>query len=381
MKKYKICQKCCKEVALNTKKCICNSTKFAPTFVKKIEKLNRQFSVQVTEPNKNLYKNKKIADKRVTLYKWWPGGKSSLHINKVEEWDSIQDIINNRLWKFLNWKSKKEIINQIKDGDNKKAVKNLVIHYPDFINQLIKGLKFNKINDEDIPAVFSAFSELVSAAKNAENGLIVAIKSLIKKLPKEGKRAVEDLEDILNQWSLKQINSVTLEVKNRIDTLDIFEKAILNDKTYEIKGDGSIHNILEKSMWIIDERYWLLYSNETLKKIINKKIEKNKKYLNKRPDFVCGSVDNKLIIVEIKRPSHKLNINDLDQLETYLTIIEDHQGGSLKNFEVYLVGRSVDKDLKKRLKYRGNQFRVKTYSDLIEDVKRRYHDFYLKLNK
>ena len=85
-----------------------------------------------------------------------------------------------------------------------------------------------------------------------------------------------------------------------------------------------------------------------------------------------------MILVEIKRPSHELTAVDLEQLETYMLIIEKNSGEKY-TFEGYLVGRKISDDLKKRLKFRGSQFKVKTYSDLIDDVKKRYTDFYKNL--
>ena len=60
-----------------------------------------------------------------------------------------------------------------------------------------------------------------------------------------------------------------------------------------------------------------------------------------RPDFVCGSVDNRLIIMELKRPSHKLVVDDLQQLETYLMVADDYSE-KFTSFEAYLVGKRVD---------------------------------------
>lgn len=379
-KKHKICQNCLKENSLNAKECSCGSSKFAPDYVKRIAKIIRQFFVQVTELA-DQYKGKDIPDERITLYKWWPGNKATLNINRPEEWEKIKFIIESDLGPFLGWKTKAEIIKKIENGKYKSGAKELSTNYPEFVNELISGIDFSKIKEADLPQISNAISALVNALQNAEENFVIATKKLIEQLPKQGKKAIEDLSDLLKQWSLRQITAISAEVKHRIDTIEIFNKAILDDKTYEIRGDGSVHRILENAMWIIDERYWLLHSNETLRTIIGNGLAKrDKKFNKKRPDFVCGTVDNKMILVEIKRPSHELTANDLEQLETYMLIIE--QSSSEKyNFEGYLVGRKISDDLKKRLKFRGNQFKVKTYSDLIDDVKKRYIEFYKNLKK
>ena len=378
LKKYKICQNCLSENSLSAKKCSCGSSKFAPEYVKKISKINRQFSVQVTEIA-DKFKEKGKPDERITFYKWWPGHRTSLNVNRQEEWDKIKYIIDSELGPFLGWKTKTEIIKNIEEGRYKSGAKALSKNYPEFVNELIGGIDFSKIKEGDLPQVSNAISALVGALQNADENFVIATKKLIEQLPKQGKRAIEDLSDLLKQWSLRQITAISAEVKHRIETIEIFNKAVLDDKTYEIRGDGSVHRILENAMWIVDERYWLLHSNETLRTIIgNELAKKDKRFTKKRPDFVCGTVDNKMILVEIKRPSHELTADDLEQLETYMLIIEQHSGEKYI-FEGYLVGRKVSNDLKKRMKFRGNQFKVKTYSDLIDDVKKRYTEFYKNL--
>ncbi|NQV89238.1 MAG: hypothetical protein HQ488_02860 [Parcubacteria group bacterium] len=377
-KPYKLCQKCLIENKPNADVCSCGSDKFAPEWVKKIEKINRQFCVQITEPNKELYGDN-APDRRITLYKWWPGASATMHINKPEEWEMIQDIVCNRLWGHMGWKTRADIVSTAKMGDSDSAAKLMAKQHPELAKKVLSELNFKLIKEEDLPEAISATADLVATIKGVDSEIVAAIKSLIKKLPKQGKRAIEDLENILSQWNLKQVNAVTLEVKHRIDTLDIFENAILNDKTYEIRGDGSIHRILEKAMWIVDERYWLMHSNQALLTIVGDTLEKDRKHKKKRPDFVCGSIGEKVIIIEIKRPSHTLKVEDLNQLETYLAIIESHTGGSVNKFEAYLVGKKIDPELRKRMKYRASQFKIKTYTDLLTDVKKRYLDYYKNL--
>lgn len=70
---------------------------------------------------------------------------------------------------------------------------------------------------------------------------------------------------------------------------------------------------------------------------------------------------------------------EMNQLENYLSIIEDHSGDSTKTFEAYLVGKSISKDLSAKKKYRSTQFKIRTYTDLIDDVKHRYSEFYKTL--
>lgn len=373
---YIICQKCFANNPIESKRCkYCHGDKFAPEYIKRIEKVNRNTFVQVTLPQGK-------DEKRITLYKWWPGGHSSYNINNIEQWERISEIIENKLLGFLEWETKEKIIQEIQDiqaykKEPEKAevqITKLTKAYPDLIRKVLKEVDFTnweESNYEDFAEIINEITELLS---KTDQGYRDAFREVVSHLPKQQKRAIEDLGNLLKSWSLRQITSISHQVIERLETLNLFKERILDDATYEIIGENSIHRILERAMWIVDERYWLMHSNETLRKIVVKELtDKYAEFKDKRPDFVCGSVDNKLIIIELKRPSHELKIEDLNQLENYLTIIENHY--DLKTFEAYLIGRKISDDLKKRAKYRGNQFKLKTFIDLIDDTEKRYIDF------
>jgi hypothetical protein len=97
------------------------------------------------------------------------------------------------------------------------------------------------------------------------------------------------------------------------------------------------------------------------------------KFKEKRPDFVCGTVDRKLIVIEIKRPSHTLDVADLNQLEHYVLLCEKYDD-DLSGYEAILVGQKASDDLSRTLKMRKG-FRFRTYTQLIDDTERRYADY------
>src|SRR5690606_19979447 len=133
------------------------------------------------------------------------------------------------------------------------------------------------------------------------------------------------LGDLMESLTLGQISAVATEVQRRVGLLETFSERARDEKTYEISGAGSIHRLLEQAMWIVDERYWLMHSNRQLRTVVGDELaKKDKRFEKRRPDFVCGAVDKKLIIIEIKRPSHTLDVDDLNQLEQYVAICQEY---------------------------------------------------------
>jgi RecB family endonuclease NucS len=176
----------------------------------------------------------------------------------------------------------------------------------------------------------------------------------------------------MNDLTIGQITAVTNEVRRRVALLETFTDRINDDRTYEISGEESVHRLLERAMWIVDERYWLMHSNRQLRTVVADQMAKeDKKFEKHRPDFVCGTVDKRLIIIEIKRPSHVLTVKDLNQLERYVVLCEEYDDEH-SSFEAILVGSKVSEDLRRTLKVRGASFKARTYTQLVTDTRRRY---------
>lgn len=375
--KYKICEHCEEKVELKTDVCTqCGKKEFRPGFIEKRRKITRNFSINIMPHFTN--KDSKI----INLYKWFPGKSPwKININSSEEWQKIVSIIENELAPLVGWKVENKLLRAIKEPTEsmpktKEEITAITQEYPKFLLKIIKSLDFKQIDEKNHKHVLDILKSIGEVIAKSDEVFLTVFKSILRTLPNQEKLALIQLEDLLKDWSLKQITGITKLVKERINDIQRFELAITKDVTFEIKGNESIHRILERAMWIIDERYWLLHSNETLRKIVGDEIVKrNKKDERKRPDFVCGSVGNKTIIVELKRPSHKLIVDDLNQLEDYLSIIETSSGIS-SGYEAYLVGKKIDDNLMRKIKYRRSDlFKIRTFSDLIDDTKRRYKQY------
>jgi ribosomal protein L40E len=373
----RICDRCGHENPKSVDTCeSCNSARFAPQWVLAKRPINRQVSVEVTLSDPK-YGEKQ---KRITLSKWWPGGNRSFHIAKPEQWNAIQDLVES-LYPIIGWESKETHVRQLdeslKTGKGiTKSLETLGEQHPELFLKIVQVLDSNKIAKQDIDDIISALGQQTDIMAKGTAAFREAYISVLEKLPKQSSKAFEQLERLLENWSLLQVTSVAQTVRSRLETIKLFNKQIHDDRTYEIRGDQSIHRILENAMWMIDEHYWLLQSNKSLREFIGDAMSKKdkKKYGKKRPDFVCGSVGNKLILVELKKPSKTLVIQDLDQLETYLSIAQSYST-QYRSYEAYLIGNKLDDDLIKRRQFRSSIFNIWTYSDLVDDSEKRYKEF------
>jgi len=373
----KVCSSCGADNPLNARQCReCNKQRFEPSWVKAKRPINRQFSVQITRSNPDFGET---VD-RITLSKWWPGGRATFHIPNASQWSQIAQIIDSDLGPTLGWAKAREFVKEARAREKaakstKKELSNLLSEQPAFLKDLIAAVDPKKIGQGDFNAFVETLGEISNVFTNANAGFREAFLRVVKKLPQQKQRALEDLDLLLQGWSLHVITNVAQQVRSRIDTIELFEQQVNDDRTYEIIGDNSIHRILERAMWLVDERYWLLHSNRTLLKSIGEEMQERdkKRYGNKRPDFVCGSFGQKLIILELKRPSHTLGVEDLNQLEQYMIVGENYT--SFRSYEAYLVGKRIDDELKRTMKHRSSSFNILPYAGLIDGTKKRYQEF------
>lgn len=372
----RICNRCGSENSHTAVTCSsCGSGRFAPSWVIAKRPINRQFGIEITETDPQ-YGD---VERRLTLSKWWPGGNATFHIPNAAQWNAVENIINNQLAPILGWRARREIVQEIRkkkksDAETAADIKKLLKDYPDFLKQVVGAIDLKKLNNQDIENVVEVMGQLTEALSGLGSGFKEAFLAVVKKLPAQPKRALEDLEELLSSWSLQQITSVTQQVHQRVETIELFKNRIIDPRTYEIRGADSIHKILERAMWLIDERYWLLESNQNLKTLIGDRMAKDdkKKFGKQRPDCACGTVGDKLLIIEIKRPSHTLEIDDLNQLETYITLAEEYL--KFRSSEGYLIGNRKSDDLMRRLRHRTG-FQVWTYSDLLDATEQRYKSY------
>lgn len=274
----------------------CGGIKFEPDWVKAKKSITRNTSVQVTKTNPEFGE---VTD-RLTLSKWCPGGRATFHINKPGQWEMIKHAVDTDLADILGWENAVDLQEKItKNVPNKKSgdATKLVEQHPQILKDIISQVDTDKLSKRDFESFSETLIELSDVLTSASAGFREAFLSVIKKLPKQKQRALEDLDTLLKNWELNVITNVSQQVKNRLDTIDLFEERIADPKTLEINGDNSIHRILERAMWLIDEKYWLMISNKTIRTFIGKELSKSdkKKYGSKRPDFVCGTVGDRLI--------------------------------------------------------------------------------------
>src|SRR5437867_4621713 len=78
----------------------CGGHRFAPSWVEALTPINRQVSAQITRSSPEYGESVR----RITLAKWWPGGRASFHVPSPEQWGKLRDAVEHHLGPKLGWK-------------------------------------------------------------------------------------------------------------------------------------------------------------------------------------------------------------------------------------------------------------------------------------
>ena len=320
----------------------------------RLRKFRNTFSIR---DNLQLIRIQKMLHKGANELQWETEGDVEIDVEEVKSGEEIKDITS---------KSNNELPDEIIDFINDN---------PKIINNLIKFCS----TQGDIKYLSDLLEILGDNIVSSNERLRVAFKEVIQKISKEDTKGLEELSDLMKQWNLFQIASISGLVKSRLETIHTFEQMIHDENTYEIDDtDNSIHRVLEKSMWLIDENYFLVHSNRSLRTFIGDEMKKrHADYTKKRFDFAVVDADNKLMVLEIKRPSIELTKKEIDQLEMYLRILKQYKGRSYRSIEGYLIGNKISAEAREIMDYRKG-IELMTYDDLLEGCRKRYND-YLKI--
>lgn len=230
---------------------------------------------------------------------------------------------------------------------------------------------------------------------------LLPILSDLAKLPKS---RVDELAQLLKHTTLTQLIQTGRAIGTRMDFLSGLS-TILFDRQIKrrLLERRQLHRILAHETWIFGEEWSLTGDDERLTKVLKKFLKNlgsNVELADLKevrledgsdaiPDLVLGrrlqtNADSfEHLVVELKRPKHKLDDNDVSQLRAYASAIVNDEAFAQPNvkWDFWLVGnettRTVDEQRRQpHLPFgvvQGSPYRivVKQWSELISDADHR----------
>jgi hypothetical protein len=186
--------------------------------------------------------------------------------------------------------------------------------------------------------------------------------ALLEKLATFDSVDFDDLNQILNEWSINDVKKVLSELRYRLGLIVQLEKLVENHDADELHD---LQPLFERGLWIFGPEFESISytSNRSLATVLKELFEpvllKNPKL---RPDFVClpdtsiglysrdhfdsqhevsgiGSV----VIVELKRGGFEITNKEKDQALNYARLIrKSGKVGNFANITCYVLGAEID---------------------------------------
>ena len=250
--------------------------------------------------------------------------------NKIVE--DFNHWAKNFINKILEEERSKSIGNRLKSVFDSEKVKKRLKRLPDTVQVKARKMisdtipKLDNENQEDQQALIDIILRYFESN---------TLKELLNAIVKADNQDIDRLSKMIAEWGMREISSITEIITQQIKIIKKLSDLINDPKTIE----KQIHKIFETNIWLLSEKYKLWSSNRQLKKILDKNLdEKYKDNQNLRPDIICRTSENKVVIIEFKRPSETIKLEHLTQAMKYKTIIKKSMP-NIPDVIIYLIGK------------------------------------------
>lgn len=188
------------------------------------------------------------------------------------------------------------------------------------------------------------------------------------------------LIEIFQEWGVIEAKEFERIAKGRITTIEQLEDHIIKNS----REVPELHNFFADYPWILDPSWTIAHDEVAFSSLLRKEFpDESLDEANRRIDFVCLGAGDTIYVVELKRPKHKLGIDDFEQLEHYVAFIRSRLGNSGENRSYrgaagYIVGGEVSEDYRvpdKIQRLERDRIYVRRYTDLLSVAKRLHSDF------
>jgi hypothetical protein len=204
------------------------------------------------------------------------------------------------------------------------------------------------------------------------------ILSEVLELPKERQT---ELADLLQYTTLSAIIEASKMVTDRLQFLAGLQELLFQvESKRSLKERTQLHRMLESETWIFGEEFLLTSSDENLSTVLQKHISKlrpgerrpRKQESVRRDDGSQGIIDlllarevpayasarREYLVIELKRPSHKIDLHVKAQIESYaMAVAADERFDKNNSFWTFLaVSNEITEEASRSVRQLGKPF-------------------------
>lgn len=363
----KICNVCGADNVFDAARCeSCGRDRFAPPWVRALRGIDNSFSVQVKEPHEDSEGTTPV----LSFYRARRGGYSTFNIYEQSHWERLKEIVDSEFLERLGWTPRQEIAAALGgngEASNGSKAKTVLAEDPRLLLTVAETLTASTLAELDLDSLGDARERIATLVGEVEDARRAATRDAIENLSEDRTTGAQQLVRLIEDQAYGELIAASLELRRRVGVLELLKERLYDERSYKIINHRSaIHLLLERAVWIFDERYWLLGDNKELRVALDRAAAaKDRPYTKKPPDFVCAVNYGRLLIAAVKSPQNELSVADLNRLEQQVATCRGL--ANFDSFEAILVGESLSDELKATLDLRDVSFKVKTYAQLLDE--------------
>ena len=280
--------------------------------------------------------------------------------------------------------------------DNKDSLRDLPplsrAQVGQFIDEVLA--KCPSINTKELSAVTEVLSRLERARTTYD---------LLYQLAQLGPDDLDRLDNILNEWSVREAKLVLDELDKRLKLIEQLEKRMDNPSSDELH---EIQPLFEKGLWIFGPEYESLefIANRTLNTVIRDFLKDDEAVVpmpRRRPDIIAlpdrslcvysrdsydrnSEVDGlgKILIVELKRGGFRITRKEKQQAQDYAYAIQE-SGKVQPETEIvaYVLGSTIDQSAIEPIKEGNREVQARAYGTVLRQAQARTFNLKRKIEE
>lgn len=219
-------------------------------------------------------------------------------------------------------------------------------------------------------------------------------KNLLEKLSNYSEEDIEALNNLLDNWDVKDILKTIDEIDNRILIIEAISRLCGNKDTDELH---TLHPLVAQARWLFGPEYdsEMYVSNRTLKTIVRDTLKgkgyNELKQEKRRPDLIFFDLSSvvpfyfedynektdlqevkKILIIELKKGGFKIGEKEMNQAKSYANALKYSESftGDYK-IVAYVVGNSVESKMDHQISSSNIEIIACTYNQLVSTANRR----------
>ena len=215
-----------------------------------------------------------------------------------------------------------------------------------------------------------------------------SFREMAKDIKDAGLEEPDKLLNLFREWEILEAKEMAKVTEGRITTIEKLHY-LIETNAWEVP---TLHNFLKEFPWVIDPRWTLVADEVRYSDLLRDTFSESDDIpeTDRRIDFLCVREGTHLVVVEIKRPKSKASVDELNQIEDYVSFMRDHIKRTTDPHYQYktvtgylLCGNLVNtyKVREKRENLAEAGIYIKRYEDLIEMVQRAHTEFLKRYNE